>query len=61
MKLPVVSGREVIKALSKAGFYFVSQKGSHVNTVVVEHTTFVLRNVYYSEELIMEHGQRGAL
>ena len=30
MKLPVVSGREVIKALSKAGFYFVSQKGSHV-------------------------------
>ncbi len=30
MKLPVLYGREVVKALSKAGFYVVSQKGSHV-------------------------------
>ncbi|KXG73766.1 hypothetical protein AN618_24640 [Fervidicola ferrireducens] len=29
-KLPVVSGLEVIKALAKAGFYRVSQRGSHV-------------------------------
>ncbi len=29
-KYPVVSGREVIRALSKAGFVFTSQKGSHV-------------------------------
>jgi len=29
-KFPVVSGKEVIKALEKAGFEIVSQKGSHV-------------------------------
>lgn len=30
MKQPNVSGKEVIKALSKAGFRVVRQKGSHV-------------------------------
>ncbi len=30
MALPVVSGRETIKALSKAGFNVVRQRGSHV-------------------------------
>jgi len=30
MKLPAVSGKEVIKALEKEGFFVVSQKGSHV-------------------------------
>lgn len=30
MKLPRVSGREVIKALTKAGFAVVGRKGSHV-------------------------------
>ena len=29
-KLPVVSGRKCIKALEKAGFYIVRQKGSHI-------------------------------
>lgn len=29
-KLPIVSGREVIKALTKAGFEIVGRKGSHV-------------------------------
>jgi len=29
-KLPVVSGKECIKALTKAGFYFKRQEGSHV-------------------------------
>ena len=29
-KLPVLSGREIIKALAKAGFVPVRQKGSHV-------------------------------
>lgn len=29
-KLPVVSGREVIKALVRAGFQQVAQRGSHV-------------------------------
>jgi len=30
MKLPVLSGREVIKLLSKQGFTVARQKGSHV-------------------------------
>ncbi len=30
MKVPVVSGEDVIKALHKAGFRVVRQKGSHV-------------------------------
>jgi len=29
-RLPVISGEEAIKVLSKAGFVFVRQKGSHV-------------------------------
>jgi predicted RNA binding protein YcfA (HicA-like mRNA interferase family) len=29
-RLPVASGKQVIKALSKAGFRVVRQKGSHV-------------------------------
>ncbi len=31
MKLPVVSGMETIKALSKIGYYVRNQKGSHVH------------------------------
>ena len=31
MKLPVVSGKETIKALSKIGYYVRDQKGSHVH------------------------------
>ncbi len=30
MKLPVASGKEVIKALTKAGFVVERQRGSHV-------------------------------
>jgi predicted RNA binding protein YcfA (HicA-like mRNA interferase family) len=29
-KLPRVSGRECVKALEKAGFYFKRQEGSHI-------------------------------
>ncbi|MCS4541825.1 MAG: type II toxin-antitoxin system HicA family toxin [Euryarchaeota archaeon] len=29
-KLPVVSSRDVVKALVKAGFYIHHQKGSHI-------------------------------
>ncbi|PIN98860.1 MAG: hypothetical protein COT90_02465 [Candidatus Diapherotrites archaeon CG10_big_fil_rev_8_21_14_0_10_31_34] len=29
-KFPVVSGKELIKALEKSGFELISQKGSHV-------------------------------
>ena len=30
LKLPIISGKELIKFLSKKGFEIVSQKGSHV-------------------------------
>ncbi len=30
MKLPVISGKEVLKALERAGFVVVRQRGSHV-------------------------------
>lgn len=30
MKLPVISGKDTIKALEKAGFIIVRQKGSHI-------------------------------
>jgi len=30
MKLPVVSGRKIVKALKKAGFEIVGRKGSHI-------------------------------
>ena len=45
-KLPVVSGRDVIRALTKAGFRVVRQRGSHIvlrrddpfaQTVVPDH------------------------
>jgi predicted RNA binding protein YcfA (HicA-like mRNA interferase family) len=29
-KLPVISGRECIKALEKTGFFIARQKGSHI-------------------------------
>jgi predicted RNA binding protein YcfA (HicA-like mRNA interferase family) len=30
-KLPQVSGRETVRALEKAGFRFLRQKGSHIH------------------------------
>jgi predicted RNA binding protein YcfA (HicA-like mRNA interferase family) len=45
-KLPVVSGRECVRALGKAGFYIARRKGSHIHlrrdepfakTVVPDH------------------------
>ena len=30
MKLPIISGKEVIKALNKIGFYKTRQRGDHV-------------------------------
>jgi predicted RNA binding protein YcfA (HicA-like mRNA interferase family) len=29
-KLPIISGQECIKALAKAGFYILRQRGSHI-------------------------------
>ena len=37
MKLPVLSGREVIKILKKAGWTPARQKGSHI--ILVKHTS----------------------
>ncbi len=36
-KFPVLSGRDVIKALEKAGFSFVAQEGSHVKLRIKKH------------------------
>jgi len=30
-KLPVISGKKLIKSLSKIGYYVKSQKGSHIH------------------------------
>ncbi|HAN72871.1 MAG TPA: hypothetical protein DCQ51_22735 [Planktothrix sp. UBA8407] len=30
-KLPIISGRECVRALEKAGFYIVRQRGSHIS------------------------------
>lgn len=35
-KLPVASGKDVIKALSRAGFRVVRQRGSHVRLEKIE-------------------------
>ncbi len=41
MKLPAVSGEAVIKALGRAGFVFVRQKGSHVRLEKVVETEVI--------------------
>ena len=40
-KLPVVSGRKLIRALTRLGFVIVRQKGSHVFLQKGENTTVV--------------------
>ena len=53
MRLPVVSAKEVIKALSKIGYYVRDQKGSHVH----------LRHSYRKPLTIPDHQEiaRGTL
>ncbi len=41
-KLPVISGRECVKALEKAGFNFQRQKGSHISMVREEPFALVV-------------------
>ena len=41
-RLPIVSGNKVIKALSKIGYYFFSQRGSHVKLKHPERKTLVI-------------------
>jgi predicted RNA binding protein YcfA (HicA-like mRNA interferase family) len=52
-KLPVVSGREVIKYLTKKGFVISRQKGSHV---VVKVLKYDKRNIY-GEPIYAAHVQ----
>jgi predicted RNA binding protein YcfA (HicA-like mRNA interferase family) len=40
-RLPVLSGKELIKLLSKAGFQIVRQKGSHVSLAKDQSKTIV--------------------
>ena len=37
-KLPLLSWREIVKALGKVGFVVARQKGSHIILVKDEHT-----------------------
>ena len=40
-RLPVLSGKELIKLLSKAGFQIVRQKGSHVSLAKDQYKAIV--------------------
>ncbi|MCK4583059.1 type II toxin-antitoxin system HicA family toxin [Candidatus Bathyarchaeota archaeon] len=42
MVLPVVSGRDVVKALSKAGFIVVGRKGSHIRLKKKNERTYIV-------------------
>ena len=54
MKLPVISGRDCVAALGRAGFDFVRQKGSHV---------ILRRDDPFAEVVVPLHGElnRGTL
>lgn len=41
MKLPLLSGREVLKALERLGFFEVHRKGSHVKLKHADGRTIV--------------------
>ena len=41
VKLPILSGKELIKSLEKAGFQIVRQKGSHVSLQKKNYKTVV--------------------
>ena len=53
MKLPVVSGKEAVKALLKDGFCLRDQKGSHVHLVkeTAEKTLHVTVPVHGNQDL----------
>lgn len=47
-KLPIISGREAIKALSKIGYYVRSQRGSHVH---LRHPTRKALTIPFHDEV----------
>ena len=53
-KLPVISGRECIDALARAGFYVLRQRGSHV---------IARRDAPFAEVVVPDHKEldRGTL
>ncbi|MFZ1077852.1 MAG: type II toxin-antitoxin system HicA family toxin [Nitrosotalea sp.] len=50
-KLPITSGKDVIKALSKAGFRVIRQKGSHVRLEKVHADKIIKLTVPLHKEL----------
>lgn len=50
-RLPAVSGKEVIKALSKAGFSVVRQKGSHVRLEKIQGEKIIKLTIPIHKEL----------
>ena len=50
-KLPVVSGKDAIKALSKAGFRVTRQKGSHVRLEKIEPSKILKLTIPLHETL----------
>lgn len=53
-KLPVVSGKQCVKALEKVGFYFKRQEGSHI---------ILRRDTPFSQTVVPNHKEldRGTL
>lgn len=43
-KLPVVSGKELVKAFTKLGFTFISQHGSHIKMKHPDGRTVIIPN-----------------
>ena len=43
-ELPILSGKEIIKVLSKAGYYIVRQRGSHIRLRCVDKKSITVPN-----------------
>jgi len=43
-ELPILSGKEIIKVLSKAGYYVVRQRGSHIRLHCKEKKPITIPN-----------------
>ncbi|MCP8316878.1 MAG: type II toxin-antitoxin system HicA family toxin [archaeon] len=53
-KLPLLSWRDVVKALTKAGFHVVRQRGSHVILVKEEYIVPVPKHREIKRGLLLE-------
>lgn len=49
-RIPRISGRECVKALQKAGFYFKRQEGSHM---------ILRRDEPFAQVVVPDHKERG--